>query len=414
MLTSDLVRARRSGGALVPRFLDPKAKPRLLEVAQAYLGVFRGMVGQSRETVELALDAVPISSRDRVVADGLRKLCEDRAEFDVASGLDPESVRRELFTRSAKAHRSLGARDRFDRAPVVAEVATLFGATADDVERAMFADLRQRQELVRFDPIPAEALLERYDVSVVQALLLRATRVVLTFSADDPKATRKLFRAARFHGLLYQVRRTDARGAARYEVTFDGPLSLFDAVQRYGLKLALFFPTALEMPAYHLEAEVLHGPERERLTMEIDASSGLAGSRLDAEEPRPEIDALVRAFRDLESRWDVTDADRIVALPGEVVCAPDLVFSNRETGEEVLFELFGFWSRDAVFQRVALVEKGLAGRMILAVGKHLRVSEAVLGDHEAGEIYVFKTTLSAKEILLRLERGAAPKKARGR
>jgi hypothetical protein len=42
--------------------------------------------------------------------------------------------------------------------------------------------------------------------------------------------------------------------------------------------------------------------------------------------------------------------------------------------------------------------------MILAVGKHLRVSEEVLGPDDAGEIYVYKTALSAKEILSRLDK----------
>lgn len=404
MLTSDLVRARRSGGALRPRFLDPKARPRLLELARAFVATYASLVGESRETLEQALDAVVVSSRDRIVADGLRKLCEDRAEFDLPSGLDPEVVRRELFARSAKAHRALEGKARFERSPIVAEVAIALGATAEDVERAMFADLRHRQELVKFEPIEAEALLDRYDVSVVQALLLRATRVVVTFSGDDPRASRKLFRAARFHGLLHQVRRVEAKGKSRYEVTLDGPLSLFDAVQRYGLKLALFFPTVLEMPAFQLVAEVLHGPEREPLTMTIDESLGLGKLRADDEGRRPELDALVRAFRDLESDWDVSDCDVVVSLPGEVVCAPDLSFTNRKTGEEVLFELFGFWSRDAVFARVELVKKGFPGRILLAVGKHLRVSEAVLEEDDRGAVYVFKTTLSAKEVLARLDK----------
>jgi hypothetical protein len=97
-----------------------------------------------------------------------------------------------------------------------------------------------------------------------------------------------------------------------------------------------------------------------------------------------------------------------VAIPGEVVVAPDVVFEDPRTGEEVLLEVFGFWSRAAVFRRVDQIRRGLGGgRMILAVGKQLRVSEELLGEGDAGEIHVYKTAISARAILERLERGAS-------
>ena len=401
MLTSDLVRARRQGTHLVPRFLDPKARPRLIELARAYVGTYSTFVGETRGALEAALGAVTVPARDRLVSLGLRKLCEDRADFDVPDGLDPEVVRDALFLEAARAHRAVVKGAPFDRAAVIATVATSLDESAEALERAMFADLRHHHELRAFDPIEAEDLLDRYDISVVQALLLRASKVTLKLTHDEPSLTRKLFRKARFMGLLHSVARRDEG----YEITFDGPLSLFGPTQKYGLKLALFFPSVLELAQFSLVADVAHGPERERATMTIDHASGLRPVAAPIETRRPEIDALVRAFRELDSDWTVADCDSLVALPGEVICVPDLTFTHRKTGEEVLFELFGFWSRTAVFQRIELVRKGAAGRMILAVGKHLRVSEELLDDAEAGEIYVFKTTLSAKEVLSRLEKG---------
>jgi hypothetical protein len=98
-----------------------------------------------------------------------------------------------------------------------------------------------------------------------------------------------------------------------------------------------------------------------------------------------------------------------------VVCIPDLVFTSKETGEEVFLEAFGFWSRAAVWKRVELLRKGFPARILLAVGKQLRVSEEVLADEDAGEIYVYKRTISPREVLERLTRGArAPaRKPRG-
>lgn len=405
MLTSDLVRGRKHGEKLLPRFLDPKARPRLTELARAYVATYSRMVGESRATLDAALDAVPVGARDRLLALGLRKLCEDRAEFDVEGEIEPERVRDEIFLRAAAAHRAVERGTPFDRAAVMAASATALEVSVETLERTMFADLRLAHELRAFDPIPAEELLDRYDLSVVQALLLRASKVTLRFQNDDPPLVRKLFRKARFLGLLHSVSRRDNA----YEVVFDGPISLFGPTQRYGLKLAMFLPSVLELMQFTLTAEIAHGPERERLTMTIDQATGLRPPAASAEARRPEIDALVTAFRELESDWKVDDCDRLISLPGEAICAPDLVFSNQKTGEEVLFELFGFWSRAAVFQRIDLVKKGTGGRMILAVGKHLRVSQELLDEDDGGEIYLFKSTLSAKEILLRLDRGRPAK-----
>ena len=40
--------------------------------------------------------------------------------------------------------------------------------------------------------------------------------------------------------------------------------------------------------------------------------------------------------------------------------------------------------------------------MLLAVPKQLRVSEEVLGDDDAGEVYVYRATMSPRAVLERL------------
>ena len=93
----------------------------------------------------------------------------------------------------------------------------------------------------------------------------------------------------------------------------------------------------------------------------------------------------------------------IIALPGEAVCVPDLSFTNDDTGEEVFLEAFGFWSRGAVWQRIETLARGFPSRIILAIGKHLRVSEELLDEDDAGQLYVYKQTMRPKAILERLD-----------
>jgi len=122
----------------------------------------------------------------------------------------------------------------------------------------------------------------------------------------------------------------------------------------------------------------------------------------------PELSTFCEAFSRLGSEWSVAPNERIFALPGEVVCVPDLVFDSSETGEQVFLEAFGFWSRSAVWTRVELIRKGFPARILLAVSKQLRVSEEVLGEEDAGEIYVYRASMSPRAVLDRLRKKQGP------
>jgi predicted nuclease of restriction endonuclease-like RecB superfamily len=363
-------------------------------------------VGQTRDDIEAVIASLEVPARDRVAALGLRKIVEDRCTFAVAAGVDPEGLRHEVFWAAAAAHRALDLRAEFDRAAVLAEVAGRLGTTAEAIEAGLYADLRGSEVLQAFDPLPPEAVIERYNLGMAQAVLLRAVRVTVRVEGERPAQYRRLFRAARFHQLLHVVH---AHPEGGYEIRLDGPFSLFDSVQRYGLRLALFLPSVLSFRSFHVRADVLWGKERTPAVFEIAPDDALV-PHFDPEAEEPdELDVFCAAFRRLESEWTVQRSDRIFALPGEVVCVPDLVFENVQTGEQVYLEVFGFWSRAAVWQRVELLQKRtFPARILLAVGKQLRVSEEVLGEEDAGEIYVYKATLSPRAVLARLRGGDVP------
>jgi predicted nuclease of restriction endonuclease-like RecB superfamily len=410
LLTSDLVRVRRRQGALTPAYLSGDAPTRVLPVARAIVATIVGLVGAARGEVDEALDAIPVSARDRVVALGLRKLCEDRCVFEVADGDAPEVYRREVFRAAAAAHRALDVGATFDRDAVLAEVAGRLGATPEVIDRDLYGDLRESEVLRSFDAPSPEALVEVYNVALAQAVLLRATKVVVRVEGEPAARYRDIFRAIRFHGLLHAVEGDPDRG---YTIVLDGPFSLFGAVQKYGLKLALCLPPILACRTFHVRAEVLWGKAKEPGVLEIGPRDALVPAAPDAPLLRPELEALCEAFERLGSAWSVAASERIFAPPGEPVVIPDLVFTSRETGEEVYLEAFGFWSRAAVWRRVEQLQRGLGARMILVVNKHLRVSEDVLGESDAGEIYVYRTAISPRAVLERLERTAAkPRKQR--
>ncbi|MBK8254005.1 MAG: DUF790 family protein [Polyangiaceae bacterium] len=429
MLTSDLLAARKREGVLRAQYLQGDSRQRLLPVARDYLDCYKKMVGRPREEVDLAARSVQVSARDRVAALGLRKVLDDQCEFETALSSEPEEVRREVFLLAAQAHRQLDVRDTFDRESVLRSVGEKIGKTAPEIDALLFADLRGAERLQKVWSLGPEALIDRYNVALAQSLILKATRISLLVTDASPDRYRRLFRAMRFLGLLYQVtlhtekaeepavkkgkkkRKSAAPPTEQpsnnsvYSILIDGPFSLFGPSVKYGLRLATLLHAILGCERFFLTADVLWGAKREPLTFRIGPEDGLVPVASELPTSSPLLDTFVSAFERIGSDWEVKACTQIFATPGEPAVIPDLVFCNRKTGEEVFLEAFGFWSREAVWRRVEQIRRGGVGApLLLAVGKELRVSADVLDEEDQGEIYVYKSTMLPRAVLERLEK----------
>jgi predicted nuclease of restriction endonuclease-like RecB superfamily len=189
-----------------------------------------------------------------------------------------------------------------------------------------------------------------------------------------------------------------------YRIEIEGPYALFQQVTKYGLQLALLLPILDAVGPWTLTATILWGPQRTPRTLTLEGGGDAA--TLPKDRLPDELARLKKAFVKLDSGWTLRRATKILALPGVGLCVPDFTFKHPERGV-VHLELLGYWSREAVWKRVDLIEGGLKDRVVFAVSSRLRVGEDVLGDEQPGALYVFKGALSAKEVLKRLERVAA-------
>jgi hypothetical protein len=432
MLTAEHVRARKKAGELIVRRLDAKERERAAELAETYLSIARAHVGLTRDELVEAWGAVPVPPRDRRLADGLRKLVEDASELSAQAPVDPIELRREVFS-AASVERAEHAEGRVDRARVLETVAAARGLSREDVERALYADLKGEQILTEAPRLSPAVFVERYDSGQVQAVLLRATRVVADVTCSVPAAYRTLFRELKFRRLLYRIERRENG----YRIDIDGPFSLFESVTRYGLALALLLPALEECDALALVAEVRWGQRREPLvfrhvtsqspppaapgapqTRSRRKSTSGSGAPPQSEARksvrtagiRDDITELVESFAALDTPWRVRENDEILDLPGIGVCVPDLVFSHSKTRERVYFEALGFWSRDAVWKRVELAKSGLSRPVLFAVSSRLRVSEGVLDDDDNAALYVYKGVMSARSIEKKLSALAGRKR----
>ncbi len=404
MLTTDLLRVRRRGGRLEARRLKRGERERALAAAEGYVAAARAGVGRTRAAFAAACDDVPGESTDYKLLKGLRKLVEDRCVFAPRDDVDPPALRRAVFARAAAARRALGDAARFDAGEVLAAAAGECGLPARDVPGALFADLRAQHVLTRFDALDGPALVAAWETAQRQAVLLRAVRVVVTFERPDPGGFRVFFRRLKFHRLLYAATRPSA-GVWRIEI--DGPFSLFRSVTAYGLRLALLLP-ALDACGcrWKLDADVRWGADRQALEFHLEGEPAPAAAPADERLP-DEVARLRDRFRGMKTAWTVETAHELLDLPGADLCVPDLVFTHAGTGRRVYFEVLGYWSREAVWRRVDLVEAGLPHAVVFAVSRRLRVSEEVLDEKLPARLYVYAGVISARAVEERLNASLA-------
>ena len=400
MLTADLVGARRRGGRIVVPPLRPAERERALVVAEGCVAAARAAVGGTRAVFEAACDDVPYRPTDYRLVRGLRKLVQDRCVFEARDDVDPPALRRMVFSRAAAVRRALPEAETFVPEPAIAAAAAELGLPEGDVRDALFADLKENHVLTRFDGIGGPALVAAYETARKQAILLRALRVVVTLRQPDARGLRLFFRRLKFHRLLHVATRLPD-GACRVDI--DGPFSLFRAVTTYGLQLALLLPVLDACgPGWELDAEVLWGPERRPATFHLEGAP-VADRVRDDERLPDEVARLIERFRKLKTPWSVEVAHALLDLPGVGLCVPDLVFSHRATGHRVYFEVLGYWSREAVWRRVDLVNAGLPDPIVFAASSRLRVSEEVLDSELPGQLYVYKGAIGARAVEERLD-----------
>jgi predicted nuclease of restriction endonuclease-like RecB superfamily len=399
MLTADLVRATCRGGQLHVTPLAGKQRARAEELAAAYLSIAVAHTGSAQHELKEAFAAVEVASREVKLAAGLIKLIEDACEFEAESPVPPRTLRSELFTLAAMTRRGLTEDQRFDRTALLERIATPHALSPQQLEQALYSDLKSQHRLLSAPQLDATQLLDRYDLAQYQAVLLRAVKITAHVSCASAAGYRDIFRKLKFRRLLFQI---SPGPAGTYRIDIDGPYSLFDSVTKYGLQLALMLPSLLGADRIAIQADLRWGKSKSPVKFNLERK-GSPSDRADAAHPPEEVAALLEAFQTPRDGWTAQPADTVLDLPGVGLCVPDVRFTHT-SGTHIFLEVLGYWSRDAVWQRVELVQKGLAAKLLFAASERLRVSEQVLADHPSGALYVYKSSLSAKALLDHLER----------
>ena len=396
MLTADLLRARVRSGVVRPQYikLTEEIVARVGELVQTY----GSSVGRPAGDIAAEIDALVGDGTDFMLWRGLRKLVEDRCEFTSSSQLDSTEVRRLAFERAF-------AGDYVDsqrRAEVIDEVAQNLETSSADVEAALYADLADRQTLIRFDALTAEELLHRYNLSLAQAVLYKAASLTITVTEPPPDKLRYLMGALKFHGLMHRVVR-DEHGSV--SVTIDGPTSVLKNTRRYGIKMAMFLPALMLLPQWDASARVdWKGKERE---FHLDPSVGLVshykargGWRTDEEKWFEE------KFATQETDWQLVRRGTIVELADGEVIVGDYVLTSPD-GAEVVVEIVTFWRAAYLRRRLDLLDT-VTQPFVLIVSERMRAERGKLEALEHPELVFYKGVIIPKKVIAAAEAALRP------
>jgi uncharacterized protein len=399
MLTADLVDARVVRGVVRPRWIETDDEERL-GLAGTLIDAFEACVGAPVSRLRSELRRLAGTEVDHRFRRALAKLLLDRCEVDTECAIEPSELRARVFERAAAAHLAAGPHG-IDADAVLATIAAETALSPEEVRRGLYADLKDEQVVRTFAAPTPSGLLERYNVALAQALLLRASALELDLEPQDAATYRALFRAMKFHRLLYEI---EARPKGGYAIRLDGPLSLFAAVQKYGLSMASFLPHVLHCTGFELRAAVAWGPARSTREFRLTAKDGLVPEqRVRGRWRPPEMDWFLEQFAKVESDWLATSEPELLDLGGRGVLVPDYVFAHRATGRLVHFEVFGYWRRGALQSRLDLLKRFAPGDVILGVGRELHAGgEAFEG--VPAEVYQFRSVPIAREVRAVLRR----------
>jgi predicted nuclease of restriction endonuclease-like RecB superfamily len=156
VLSGALVQVKFSRDLIIPRYVNA-LDPKLQEDAATLISLVTASVGSTRGELDLALLEAFGEEPGQFVRRGLLKMIDDCCEWSVESAHAPDEVRTAVFA-AAFAARVAGT---FDRTIVLAEVGQQLGLAADQVDDALFADLKSEQRLKSVEAMTPVQLLER-------------------------------------------------------------------------------------------------------------------------------------------------------------------------------------------------------------------------------------------------------------
>ncbi len=387
MLPADqLLVTSREGrpGRASPRYLSARDEVWVRAVVDAFDAFVGRSVGERDRELPDRVRAIArehgVSSR---AADGVAHVLSRRFKSEVATPLDPTSVRALTFEEAARD-------EQFDRDSALGSAAARLTVSVEELTHALFADRPERRRIVA-PPSPATAaeIVESYNLALVQGLLVRSERVTV----DVREHVRAVVRFAKLSGLLC----TYAIGENGTRLEVSGPLSILRHTTKYGFALASFFPAVVATTGFRLQARcVLKG---EPLVVHIDATDRIARTHKLPKDADSAIErALARDVRRLASPWSLVREADAIAINGRAFF-PDFTLRHTD-GFVVLVEVVGFYTPEYLRSKLEALRGAASRPLVVCVDESLACEDGEV----PGTVLRFKKRANAAALIAAADR----------
>lgn len=274
MLPSNMVITNFRKGKAYPHKLV--VKDDFLETAAEMIALMEHAKGERKSDIEDSLQSIAIQVWNPKVAQGMVRLLIKRAEFSQAEeGKDPVDIRREVFSLAAERWKQFDPdkyKDVFSfKKSLLNEMGVQDPRIIENTEDWLFGDIAANQILIEFQPVTPGDLLNVYNISQVQGILLNALYLEVSLSSTQ-SSLRKIFQMLKFFGLMFQVEESKEPGMIKVKI--DGPASILEHQRSYGLELAMFFPAILLLNGkWSLSAELKVTGKPRTFFLELDSTN---------------------------------------------------------------------------------------------------------------------------------------------
>lgn len=391
---------RQNGEEIIPKRL--KIDRVTSELAIELINYFQSAVGKTQGVLERQLTDFEGDSTDYRVKRGLAYILKSSfCTFEVVSPLEPQMLRERVFSLAAKSVSS--------RESTQVTLSRIADELTQELERevlleqvcnGLYADLSENKILTVFDAPIAPDLLNRYNLSQVQGVFYKASKLVLNAHRNVPGEYKLLFRYLKLFQLMAYIEGDADHG---FTITIDGPTSLFNSSTRYGLAIAKLIPALLHVTKWSLSSILqtrdayTNAWKTGRFT--LNSECGLVSHY----PPGKPYDSMLEAsFADkwdaLKSGWALEREVDLIPIPGSVMI-PDFRLVHSD-GRTFLLEIVGYWRPEYLQKKFSQVRRAGRDDLILAISERLNLEKAGVKLNDVpGRIVWFKDKLLPKAVL---------------
>ncbi|MGC8644658.1 MAG: DUF790 family protein [Thermoplasmata archaeon] len=303
MFPIQLMAVRRSNkGILRPVFLGEENS----DYCSSVITLFSRSIGKTRGEIEDELKNLELKVQNPKILKGLALVMFRLSKFVRASQLDSERVRKTVFSIARNP-----AVSPEERRSVIERAAMLLVTEPQEIEGALYGDMERNLILASPASLTADKLSKMFNMEQIETVMMKALWVEV--STEGRK--NELVRSLRSKGLMYSERSE----GSKHKLKVDGPVSIFEKSERYGVRLALFIRDVVRRDDWEITALVSlkDGKRKREFIYHIDDSISDIIDRDEGREEKPP-DFVNPYPKEIEVDGSVVTPDFSIDLDGEV------------------------------------------------------------------------------------------------